>query len=282
MKVYDAPNIRNIALVGHGGCGKTSLVSAMLFDMGAVSRLGRVDDGTTVTDFDPDETERRISLQTALAFGEWKKTKINLLDAPGYANFLAEARSALRVAEAAIVVVDAVAGVEVKTQKVWSYAEEYGLPRMIVVNRMDRERASFSRTLESLERSFGRGAVPLVIPLGEEKGFVGVTDLLTEKADVYTDDQSGKYQAVEVPEDLRQAVLAGKIFPVFPASSLRNVGIQPILDDVVDLLPSPVDRGEVNGIDPVHKTEVSGKPSPEAPFSAFVFKTIADPHAGRL
>jgi len=323
MKVYDAPNIRNIALVGHGGCGKTSLVSAMLFDMGAVSRLGRVDDGTTVTDFDPDETERRISLQTALAFGEWKKTKINLLDAPGYANFLAEARSALRVAEAAIVVVDAVAGVEVQTQKVWSYAEEYGLPRMIVVNRMDRERASFSRTLESLERSFGRGAVPLVIPLGEEKGFVGVTDLLTEKADVYTDDQSGKYRAVEVPEELRetekalrdrlvemvaesneelmeeffekgslpqedllkglrQAVLAGKIFPVFPASSLRNVGIQPILDDVVDLLPSPVDRGEVNGIDPVHKTEVSGKPSPDAPFSAFVFKTIADPHAGRL
>ncbi len=323
MKVYDAPNIRNIALVGHGGCGKTSLVSAMLFDMGAVSRRGRVDDGTTVTDFDPDEIERRISLQTALAFGEWKKTKINLLDAPGYANFLAEARSALRVAEAAIVVVDAVAGVEVQTQKVWSYAEEYGLPRMIVVNRMDRERASFSRTLESLERSFGRGAVPLVIPLGEEKGFVGVTDLLTEKADVYTDDQSGKYQAVEVPEELRetekalrdrlvemvaesneelmeeffekgslpqedllkglrQAVLAGKIFPVFPASSLRNVGIQPILDDVVDLLPSPVDRGEVNGIDPVHKTEVSGKPSPDAPFSAFVFKTIADPHAGRL
>ncbi len=323
MKVYDAPNIRNIALVGHGGCGKTSLVSAMLFDIGAVSRLGRVDDGTTVTDFDPDEIERRISLQTALAFGEWRKTKINLLDAPGYANFLAEARSALRVAEAAIVVVDAVAGVEVQTQKVWSYAEEYGLPRMIVVNRMDRERASFSRTLESLERSFGRGAVPLVIPLGEEKGFVGVTDLLTEKADVYTDDQSGKYRAVEVPEELRetekalrdrlvemvaesneelmeeffekgslpqedllkglrQAVLAGKIFPVFPASSLRNVGIQPILDDVVDLLPSPVDRGEVNGIDPVHKTEVSGKPSPDAPFSAFVFKTIADPHAGRL
>src|SRR6266702_2216593 len=323
MKVYDAPNIRNIALVGHGGCGKTSLVSAMLFDMGAVSRLGRVDDGTTVTDFDPDEIERRISLQTALAFGEWRKTKINLLDAPGYANFLAEARSALRVAEAAIVVVDAVAGVSLQTQKVWSYAEEYGLPRMIVVNRMDRERASFSRTLESLERSFGRGAVPLVIPLGEEKGFVGVTDLLTEKADVYTDDQSGKYQAVEVPGELRatekslrdrlvemvaesnedlmeeffekgtlpqedllkglrQAVLAGKIFPVFPASSLRNVGIQPILDDVVDLLPSPVDRGEVNGIDPVHKTEVSGKPSPDAPFSAFVFKTIADPHAGRL
>jgi elongation factor G len=323
MKVYDAPNIRNVALVGHGGCGKTSLASAMLFDMGAVNRLGRVDDGTTVTDFDPDEIERKISLQTALAFGEWKKTKINLLDAPGYANFLAEARAALRVADAAIVVVDAVAGVEVQTEKVWGYAAEYGIPRMIVVNRMDRDRASFQRTLDSLEKAFGRGAVPLVVPLGEEKGFVGVTDLLTEKADVYKDDESGKYEAVEVPAEfrdaekalrdrlvemvaesneelmeeffekgtlpqedlmkgLRQAVLAGKIFPVFPASSLRNVGIQPILDDVVDLLPSPTDRGDVPGLDPVKKAEVSRKPSPDAPLSAFVFKTVADPHAGRL
>ena len=125
MKVYDAPSIRNIALVGHGGCGKTSLASAMLFDMGAVNRLGRVDDGTAATDFDPDEIERKISLQTGLAHGEWRKTKINLLDTPGYANFLAEARSALRVADAALVVVDAVAGVEVQTEKVWGYAEEY-------------------------------------------------------------------------------------------------------------------------------------------------------------
>ena len=323
MKTYPIERIRNVVLAGHGGAGKTSLAESLLFAAGATNRMGRVEDGNTVTDFDPDEIERRISLQTALAFGEWKKTKINLLDAPGYANFLSEARSALRVAEAAIVVVDAVAGVEVQTQKVWGYAEEYGLPRMIVVNRMDRERASFSRTLESLERSFGRGAVPLVIPLGEEKGFVGVTDLLTEKADVYTDDQSGKFQAVDVPAEhreaektlrdrlvemiaesneelmeeffekgtlpqedllkgLRQAVLAGKIFPVFPASSLRNVGIQPILDDVVDLLPSPVDRGEVQGTDPVRKTEVSRKPAADAPLSAFVFKTVVDPHAGRL
>jgi elongation factor G len=323
MKVYDAPNIRNIALVGHGGCGKTSLASAMLFDMGAVNRLGRVDDGTALTDFDPDEIERKISLQTALAWGEWRKTKINLLDAPGYANFLAEARAALRVADAALVVVDSVAGVEVQTEKVWGYAEEYGIPRLIVVNRMDRERASYTRTLQSLERAFGRGAVPVVIPLGEEKGFVGVTDLLTEKSDVYTDDQSGKFQAVEVPAEfremegaqrdrlvemvaesneelmeaffekgtlpqadllrgLRQAVLAGRIFPVLPASSLRNVGLQPILDAMVDLLPSPAERGEVAGTDPVRKAEAARKPSADAPFSAFVFKTIADPHAGRL
>jgi elongation factor G len=323
MKVYDAPNIRNIALVGHGGCGKTSLCSAMLFDMGAVNRLGRVDDGTAPTDFDPDELERKISLQTALAWGEWRKTKINLLDAPGYANFLAEARAALRVADAALVVVDSVAGVEVQTEKVWSYAEEYGIPRLIVVNRMDRERASYARTLQSLERAFGRGAVPVVIPLGEEKGFVGVTDLLSEKSDVYSEDQSGRFQAVDVPAEfremegtqrdrlvemvaesneelmeaffekgtlpladllrgLRQAVLAGRIFPVLPASSLRNVGLQPILDAMVDLLPSPAERGEVGGTDPVRKAETARKPSADAPFSAFVFKTIADPHAGRL
>src|SRR6187402_3323818 len=147
MKVFETASIRNVAVVGHGGCGKTTLVSAILFDAGAVNRLGRVEDGSTVTDFDPDEIERKISLQTAIAWGEWRKTKINLLDAPGYANFIAEAISALRVADGAVVVVDAVAGVEVQTQKAWSHAEEYGLPRLVVVNRMDRDRASFARTL---------------------------------------------------------------------------------------------------------------------------------------
>jgi len=323
MKVYDAPNIRNVGVVGHGGAGKTSLVSALLFDMGAVNRLGRVDDGTAPTDFDPDEIERRISLQTALAFGEWRKAKVNLLDTPGYANFLAEAKAALRVADGALVVVDAVAGVEVQTEKVWAYAEEFGLPRIVVVNRMDRERASFARTMESLEAVFGRKVVPVAIPLGEEKGFVGVADLLANRADVYTDDGSGKFQQVDVPAEvqtaaqaaldklvemvaetneklmeeffekgtlphddlvkgLREAVLAGKLFPVFPVSAARNVGCQPLLDDVVDLLPSPVDRGPVAGTDPVHKAEAKREPSASAPASAFVFKTIADPHAGRI
>jgi len=206
MKVYDAPSIRNVAVVGHGGCGKTSLVSAMLFDMGAVNRMGRVDDGSTVTDFDPDEIDRKISLQCALAWGEWKKSKVNLIDAPGYANFLAEARAALRVADAAVVVVDAVSGVEVQTEKVWGYAADYGIPRLVVVNRMDRERASFLRTLESLQRSFGRGVVPMAIPLGEEKGFVGIAELVGEKADVYESDQSGKFKSVDVPSEVQDAV----------------------------------------------------------------------------
>src|SRR4029453_5738079 len=161
MRVYDAPSIRNVAVGGHGGCGKTSLVSALLFDMGTVNRIGRVEDGTTVTDFDPDEGEGRISLQSATPYAEWRKAKVNPIDAAGYANFIYEARAALRVADAALVVVDAVAGVEVQTEKVWAYAAEYGLPRLIVVNRMDRERAGFERTLESLQRAFGRSVAPL-------------------------------------------------------------------------------------------------------------------------
>ncbi|HJS57472.1 MAG TPA: elongation factor G [Vicinamibacteria bacterium] len=321
MKVYEARSIRNVALVGHGGCGKTSLVAALLFDMGATTRLGRVEDGTTATDFDPDEIERKISLQAALAFGEWKKTKLNLLDAPGYANFLAEAKAALRVADAAVVVVDAVSGVEVQTEKMWSIAEELGLPRLVVVNRMDRERASFARCLESLERSFGRGVVPVAVPLGEEKGFVGVADLLTGKADVYADDQSGKFQAVEVPAEvqgaanaareklvemiaesnealletffdkgtlppeqlvsgLRQAVAEGKLFPVLPASAARNVGMHPLLDAIVDLVPSPFERPDAVG--ETASKQATRPPRPDAPLSAFVFKTVVDPHAGRI
>jgi elongation factor G len=323
MKVYDAPNIRNVVIVGHGGCGKTSLASALLFDAGAVNRLGRVDDGTTVTDFDPDEIERKISLLAAPAFAEWKKAKVNLLDAPGYANFLSEARAASRVADAALVVVDAVAGVEVQTEKVWGFAEEYGLARLIVVNRMDRENASFERALEKVQAAFGRAAVPVAVPVGEEKSFKGIVDLVSEKAQVYGDDTSGRFQVVDVPAaqqeatkswreklvemvaesneelmeeffekgtlspeqlagGLRRAVVAGKIFPVLPASALLNAGVHAVLDAIVDLAPSPADRGEVKGTDPATQAETSRKPAPDAPLSAFVFKTLVDPHAGRI
>jgi len=322
MKVYDAPNIRNVAVVGHGGCGKTSLVSALLFDAGAVNRIGRVDDGSTVTDFDPDEIERRISLLAALAFAEWKKAKINLIDAPGYANFLSEARSALRVAEAALVVVDAVAAVEVQTQKVWGYAEEGGLARLLVVNRMDRDNASFERALEAIQRSFGRSAVPVAVTIGEGKAFKGVVDLVSEKAHLYADDASGKFQTGEIPaaqletakawreklvemvaesneelmeeffekgtlsqeqlaKGLRTAVSAGKVSPVLPASSLLNVGVHQVLDALVDLVPSPADRGELEGLDAANKAVVR-KPAADAPASAFVWKTLVDPHAGRI
>jgi elongation factor G len=322
MRVYDAPNVRNVAIVGHGGCGKTSLASAMLFDAGAVSRLGRVEDGTTVTDFDQDEVERKISLLAALAFAEWKKTKINLIDAPGYANFLSEARSALRVADAALVTVDAVAGVEVQTEKVWGYAEEGGLARLIVVNRMDRDNASFERALEALQKAFGRGALPLAVPIGEGKAFKGVVDLVAMKAQSYGDDASGTLELAKAPaaqaqaagawreklvemvaesneelmeeffekgtlqeeqlaRGLRRAVGAGRIFPVLPASSLLNVGVHALLDAIVDLLPSPAERGDAVGMDGA-KAEARRKPAADAPLSAFVWKTMVDPHAGRI
>jgi len=321
MKVYDAPSIRNVAVVGHGGAGKTSLVSTLLFDMGATTRIGRVEDGTAPTDFDPDEIERRISLQTALAFGEWRKTKLNLLDAPGYANFLSEAQLALRVADAALVVVDAVAGVEVQTEKVWRLAEALSLPRVVVINRMDRERASFERALESLQAAFGRALVPIAVPLGEEKAFSGVADLLTGRGCVYAGDESGKFETKDVPaaikeaadarrealvemvaetdeelmetffekgslaeEDLRKglrnAVRGAKVFPVLPASSGRNVGLHPLLDAFVDLCPAPTDRGPAEGR--TNGSAAQRAPEPDAPASAFVFKTIADPHAGRI
>jgi elongation factor G len=323
MKVYDAPNIRNVALVGHGGSGKTSLASALLFDAGAVNRLGRVEEGTTVTDFDPDEVERRISLQAAPAFAEWKKAKINLIDTPGYANFLSEARAGLRVADAALVVVDAVAGVEVQTEKVWEIAEEFSLARLLVVHKMDRENASFERTLERIHAAFGRAAVPVAVPIGEEKAFKGVVDLVSGRGHVYDDDTSGKFQTTDAPaaqqeaakswreklvemvaesneelmeeffekgtltqeqlaKGLRAAVAAGKVFPVLPASSLANVGVHALLDAIVDVAPSPADRDEVNGTDPASKAEATRRPAADAPFSAFVWKTIVDPHAGRI
>ncbi len=182
MKVYDAAAIRNVALVGHGGSGKTQLAAAMLFVAGAVNRLGRVDDGSTTTDFDDEEIARQHTLSSSLAHAEWQKTKINIIDTPGFANFLSDARAALRVVEAALVVVDAVHGVEVQTEKLWGEAAALNLPRIVVVNRLDRERASLERTLETLHRDCAREVVPIQLPLGEERAFTGVVDLVSMKA----------------------------------------------------------------------------------------------------
>src|SRR5919201_1651826 len=174
--------IRNVGVVGHGGAGKTSLVEALLFAAGALTRLGKVDDGSTTTDFDPDEIKRKITINTAVAYCDWKGHRINLVDTPGYGDFLADARAGLRVVEAAVVVVDAVAGVQVQTEKVWKFANEYGLPRVVVVNRLDRERADFLRALDSLGRRLKSRLAPFQIPVGLEAGFTGVVDLTAMKA----------------------------------------------------------------------------------------------------
>ncbi|HKY22319.1 MAG TPA: elongation factor G [Vicinamibacterales bacterium] len=322
MKVYDAANIRNVALVGHSGSGKTQLASAALFDAGAVNRLGKVDEGTTVTDFDEEEIARKHTLSASLAYAEWNKTKINIIDTPGIASFLADSRAALRVADAAIVVVDGVSGVQVQTEKAWQAAEEFGLPRLVVVNRLDRERASLERTLASIHGTLSRTVIPIQLPIGEEKAFRGVVDLIAQKAYVYQADGSGKLAESAIPADmadaaasarealiemvaeadeslmeqffeagtltqeqlvsgLRSATASGKTFPLLCTSSGLNVGVQPLLDAIVGYVPSPAER-PIRILDPKTGEETERPVSETGPASAFVWKTIADPFAGRI
>ncbi|HXH25802.1 MAG TPA: elongation factor G [Vicinamibacterales bacterium] len=321
MKVYDAASIRNVAIVGHGGCGKTQLASAMLFAAGAVNRLGRVDDGTTVTDFDDEEIARKHTLSSSLAHAEWQKTKINIVDTPGFANFFTDARAALRVTEAALVVVDAVAGVEVQTEKAWSEAAALHLPRLVVVNRLERERASLERVLESLHRDCAREVVPIQLPIGEEKAFSGVVDLVRMKAFTFATDGTGAMTEGDIPaaladraarareqliemvaeadeglmesffnegtlsqeqlvSGLKAAVAAGRLYPLVCTSGLHVIGIQPLLDAILSYVPSPADR-EFPAVD-AEGRETGIKPSADGPYAAFVWKTIADPFAGRI
>jgi elongation factor G len=321
MKVYDAANIRNVALVGHTGSGKTQLASAVLADTGMINRFGKVDDGTTVTDYDEEEIGRKHTLSASLAFAEWNKQKINLIDTPGIGNFFSDARAGLQVSEAALVVVDAVSGVMVQTEKVWAAAAELELPRMVVLNRMDRDRASLERSLQSLRESCHRTVIPIQLPIGEEKAFHGVVDLVTRKAFVFETNESGKLKEAPIPADmtaavdaaresliemvaeadehlmekffeagtlsddelldgLRSATIAAKLFPLVCTSALINVGVQPLLDAILSFLPSPIDRpfaalGRSGD-------EIKVKADDKAPAAAFVWKTIADPFAGRI
>src|SRR5881296_2070951 len=197
--MIETAKIRNVGVVGHGGVGKTSMVEALLFTAGAVTRLGKVDDGTTTTDFDPDEVKRKISINTAVAYCDWKGHHVNFVDTPGYGDFIADARAGLRVVEAAVVVVDAVAGVQVQTEKVWKFSTEYNLPRVVVVNRLDRERADFFRTFEALGRRLKGRLVALHIPIGEESGFKGFVDLVRMKAVAVA---GGKPSEGDIPADL--------------------------------------------------------------------------------
>jgi elongation factor G len=321
MKVYDAASIRNVALVGHSGSGKTQLASAILADAGMINRFGKVDEGTTVTDYDEEEIARKHTLSASLAYAEWNKQKINVIDTPGVGNFLADALAALNVADAALVVVDAVAGVMVQTEKVWAAAEEHALPRLIVVNRLDRERASLDRTLASLRESCSRSVIPIQLPIGDEKALRGVVDLVAKKAFVFKTDGSGAYSEAPVPAEmaaavdaarealiemvaeneetlmehffeagtladeelvagLRSATIAGKLFPLVCASALLNVGVPQLLDAIVAYLPSPADR-PFTGRDRAGAA-VARAADEKGPLSVFVWKTIADPFAGRI
>src|SRR5579862_935926 len=206
MKVYDAVNLRNVALIGHSGAGKTQLASAVLADAGMINRFGKVDDGTTVTDFDEEEIARKHTLSASLAYTEWNRHKINIIDTPGMGNFLSDAQAALRVADAALVVVDAVGGVMVQTEQVWATAEELELPRMVVINRLDRDRASLDRTLQSLRDVCNRTVIPIQLPIGEEKGFRGVVDLVARKAYASQGGDTGAFKEEPIPANMTAAV----------------------------------------------------------------------------
>ncbi|MEP7355235.1 MAG: elongation factor G [Acidobacteriota bacterium] len=321
MKVYETEDIRDVALVGHGHSGKTSLAAALLFTTGATNRLTRADEGNTLTDFDDEEVARKITISTAIAAAEWNKRKINLMDTPGFNMFLTDTKSALVAADSAVVVVDGVAGVEVQTEKVWSYADEFHLPRAIVIHKLDRERSSFDRTLANVQAVFGRAAVPVQLPIGAEKEFLGVIDLVRMKAYCYTSDGSGKGKECEIPfhmeeianqaheelvetiaegndelleeffetgtlpvellqRGLRDAVTQRRVFPVLCASGLHNVGSDLLLDFMVEYFPNPSEHEPWHGI--ADGKEMDRKVTDTQPVSLYVFKTAADPFAGRV
>jgi len=325
MKTYDISHIRNLAIAAGGGAGKTSLAEAILYDTKTTDRLGKVLDGSSILDFEPEEVARHITISSALGYCEWKKHKINFIDTPGYANFIAETHAALRVVDSVLVVVSSVDGVKVLTEKIWQRADEHQLPKMVFINKLDQERANFLNTLEELRRVFNnQGIIPVQIPLGEGDSFNGLIDLLEMKALVYDKgDSNGNYKEEDIPDEfidkaktwreslietiaensdellekylegeelspeeirqaLRKAVCARKVIPVLGGSAILNIGIQPLLDHIILTLPAPSERPEVVGKNPHSTEEEVRKPSRDAPFSALVFKTFADPFAGRL
>jgi elongation factor G len=319
MKEYKSDKLRNVGIVSHGGAGKTSLTEAMLFNSGAVNRLGRVDDGSATTDFEPEEVKRKVTISTALAPCEWRDHKINFVDTPGYADFVAEVKGALRAVDSALIVLCAASGVEVETEKVWNYAAELGLPRIGFVNKMDRENADFYSVVEMMKEKFGNGVVPVQLPIGAQDSFTGIVDVLKMKA--YLFQKSAKeYTEAEIPADMLEkceevrmalieaaaegndallakyiegeelsdeevrtgllaAIAQAKVFPVLCGSAVKNIGIPQALDSIVSYLPAP-GASPVIGYHPVSKDPVERSTSD--PFSAMVFKTTADPFVGRL
>lgn len=323
MKTYEGSNIRNVACIGHGHTGKTQLVSALLYTAGMVNRLGKVDEGASVTDYDEEEIQRKFSISASLAYAEWGKTKINFIDTPGFNIFLHETEAALAAADSALLLIHAVGGVEVQTERTWGFCEKYGLPRVVVVNQMDRDRASFERTLKALGEAFGRSVIPVQLPWGEERDFRGAIDLVRMKAYSYDSNGSGRTTESDIPAEyaetaskaheamvemvaegndklmeeffekgtippedlipgLKDAVRERRLFPVVAAAALPNIGSQGLLDFITTYLPSPLGRGEWEGQASEGGATVKRKIADGEPLAVNVFKTLADPFAGRV
>ena len=314
-------SLRNIALVAHSGAGKTSLAEAMLYDGGITKRLGRVEDGNTAMDFEPEELKRTSSISSGFHQVEWKKHTINIIDTPGDQNFFSDTLSCQQAADGALVVIDAIDGIKVQTEQSWEFAKNFQQPCMIFINKLDRERADFSRAFEEATEIFDPKPIILQLPIGAEEDFKGVVDLISGQAYIFNEE--GKAQKSEIPADMQDAVesekenlieniaeadddlverylegeelteeelrsalrkgtLARTFVPVVCGSATRNIGIDLLMNLIVDSMPSPMDRGSRTGTDPASGEEIERTPDPDGPFSAFVVKTLADPYAGRL
>jgi len=318
MGSHKADKIRNVVLLSHYGAGKTSLAESMLFSAGAIKRLGSVDNGTTTSDYDPIEIERHMSISSSVFSYEWKGTKLNLIDTPGYADFVSELKSGLRVSEGAVIVVCAASGVEVGTEQVWSYTEELGLPRFIFINKMDRDNADFFHTLEDIQAKLAARCLPAQLPVGSQNDFQGIIDLVTMKA--YSGSTSQEIElpssvleqakshreklveaVVEMDDELlarylegepisneeifhaiKEATITGKLVPVFAGSALRDIGVDLLLDAICSYLPSPEEKGVIVATNLATGVKEELEPDIEAPLSSLVFKTSADPFVGKL
>lgn len=314
--------LRDIAIIGHGSAGKTSLAEAMLFKAGITTRLGRVEEGNTAMDFEPEEVKRQISISTGFHQYDWKKHTINIMDTPGDQNFFSDTKTCMQAADGVVLIIDAVDGVKVQTEMAWDFAKEFNLPCAIFINKLDRERADFSRTLEDVKACFeDPKPIILQLPVGSEANFKGVADLMNMKA--YTFDEDGKAAAGDIPADmkeeaeserealvenvaeaddallekylegeslsdeelkaaLRKGTVSRAFVPVLCGSATKNIGTDLLMDFIANCMPSPLERKPMIGTEPDVGNEIERAPDPDAPFSAFVFKTIADPYAGRL
>lgn len=321
MKEYTTEQLRNVALAGHTSAGKTTLAEALLYALKFTDRLGRVDEGNTISDYDPEEIKRNLSINASVLPVEYKEFKINVLDVPGYRDFIGEIKSCLRVADAAILVLDATAGVEVGTEFAWEYAEEYGVPRAFFVNKLDKERADFAAAMQSIRDVFGVRAVPVMLPVGKEAQLEGLIDLLQMK--MITEEHGGKATSGPIPEalkaeaeaaraklveaaaegddeltmkflddqplseeeirrGLKEGMMAGTLFPVLCGAAARSLGVESLLNFVVSCFPSPLERPGMVGKVAEGDKEEERRYDVSQPFSAFVFKTVSDPYAGRL
>jgi len=323
MAILETGRIRNVAVIGNGGGGKTTMVEAMLFDAGAIDRMGSVEDGSTTTDYEPEEIAKKLSISSSLAHLSWRDHRVNLIDTPGFINFLEDSKGSMRAADGAVVVISAVSGVKGETEKLWGYAGEFGMPRLVFVNDMDREAADFGAALQTAGNAFGKEAIPLAVPIGSGEALKGVVDILRMKA-ILT--EGGKAKEADIPADMAEAVeeyrkklvervaesddsllekylergeltpeevssgvrsgiLKQTFIPVLSGSAAKNVGVHTLLDAIVACMPSPVDMAALapaRGKNPKDGSEAVRKPEAGQPFSAYVFKSIADPFAGKL